>query len=298
MAKKITDLAAASMPLAGTELVEIVQGGVSKQVAVTNIGGSSSGRTVLTADRTYYVRSDGSDSNDGLTNNSGGALLTIPKAVMIVCGTLDMADYQVTIQANDATRTEAVTLYSYIGNKEPILQGNTTTPANCILSTTSATCITNNSNKPWTVKGFKLQTTTSGNCLTLTYAGSVINGHNLDFGACAGSHMSIAYGAMVVMQTAYTISGGAAIHHALYENGGITVSSKTVTITGTPNFSNAYLFARNVSQAQLAGNTYSGSATGVRYSLSHNAVCNVNGAATTYLPGNSAGSTASGAQYA
>jgi hypothetical protein len=39
----ITGLPAATTPLAGTEVVPIVQGGVTKQVAVSNIGGSGSG---------------------------------------------------------------------------------------------------------------------------------------------------------------------------------------------------------------------------------------------------------------
>lgn len=39
MAKKISELAAATTPLAGTELVEVVQGGASKKVAVSALGG-------------------------------------------------------------------------------------------------------------------------------------------------------------------------------------------------------------------------------------------------------------------
>jgi hypothetical protein len=45
----ITGLPAATTPLAGTEVVPIVQGGVTKQVAVSNIGGSGSG-TVTSVD--------------------------------------------------------------------------------------------------------------------------------------------------------------------------------------------------------------------------------------------------------
>lgn len=41
MSKKITDLTSATTPLAGTELVEIVQSGTSKKVAVSDIGGGS-----------------------------------------------------------------------------------------------------------------------------------------------------------------------------------------------------------------------------------------------------------------
>ncbi len=40
MSKKISELTAATTPLAGTELVEVVQSGASKKVAVSNFGGS------------------------------------------------------------------------------------------------------------------------------------------------------------------------------------------------------------------------------------------------------------------
>ena len=43
MSKKISELTAATTPLAGTELVEIVQSGTSKKVAVSDIGGGGSG---------------------------------------------------------------------------------------------------------------------------------------------------------------------------------------------------------------------------------------------------------------
>ena len=38
--KRITELTAATTPLAGTELVEIVQGGINKKVASSALGGS------------------------------------------------------------------------------------------------------------------------------------------------------------------------------------------------------------------------------------------------------------------
>lgn len=72
-------------------------------------------REKLTANRTYYVRTDGSDSNDGLTNSSGGAFLTISKAIT-VCKSLDFAGYTVTIQVGSGTFSETVSPTEINGN--------------------------------------------------------------------------------------------------------------------------------------------------------------------------------------
>jgi hypothetical protein len=59
-------------------------------------------REQLTSNRTYYVRTDGSDSNDGLTDSSGGAFLTIQHAVDVVSG-LDHSIYKSTIYVRNGT---------------------------------------------------------------------------------------------------------------------------------------------------------------------------------------------------
>lgn len=69
MSKKISELPAATTPLAGTELVEVVQSGVSKSVPVSELGGGTStasfapvipeattSRTLDLADAGAYIR--------------------------------------------------------------------------------------------------------------------------------------------------------------------------------------------------------------------------------------------------
>ena len=90
---------------------------------------------MLTAHRTYYVRADGSDSNTGLADTSGGAFLTIQKAVNCVAA-LDLSTYNVTIQVGAGTYTgSTVVAKPFTGAGTVTISGDTTTPANVLIST-------------------------------------------------------------------------------------------------------------------------------------------------------------------
>lgn len=93
-------------------------------------------RELLTANRTYYVRTDGSDSNDGLSNTSGGAWLTPQKAYDYVSKNLDLGGYTVTVQFADGTYSGFIDT-GYQGasvlNGALYLRGNLTSPQNCVI---------------------------------------------------------------------------------------------------------------------------------------------------------------------
>lgn len=297
MAKKISELSSATTPLAGTELVEIVQGGVSKRVAASELAGTggSGAREMVDAARSYYVRTDGSDSNDGLTNNSGGAFLTIQKAVDVVCGTLDIASgITVTIQVADGTYTTPVVLKHFVGPGGVAIVGNTGTPANVVISTTSANAISLSMPAFWSLSGIKLQTTTSGSGLYVV-SGGVITFSSLNFGVCTLSHMLAAMGGKIYATGNYSISGGAMSHVLATSGGTVDYTDRTVTLTGTPAFSSAFAWLSDgLGQLIAYSVTYSGSATGKRYIVNNCSVCFTNGGT---LPGTVAGTTATGGQY-
>ena len=255
------------------------------------------GREVLTANRTYYVRTDGSDSNNGLSDASGGAFLKIQAAVDATTK-LDLNGYSVTVQVRDGTFTDLVVLKDVVGYWGPgclKIQGNSTTPANVLVSTTSASAfIASNISTCWDIKDLKVQTTTSGNGLSLTR--SPLRYGNLDFGACASTHVNFGFGAYVEVISNYTISGGAPWHWIGQGASVLSCSSKTITLSGTPSFS-AEFTRNNGSYFNIPGNTFSGSATGTRYLAQLCGSIITNGGGASYLPGSVAGSTATGGQY-
>lgn len=257
------------------------------------------GRELLTANRTYYVRTDGSNSNNGLANTSGGAFLTIQKAIDTVLK-LDLGGNAVTIQVGAGTYTAGASVASPFVGGLVTLTGDTTTPANVIISTTSTDAIYVANGAVLYVQGFQLKTTTTGACIKADGAGIVhING-KMDFNVCnasAGWHIFAANGAIVYLESNYTISSGAD-KHWLSTDGAVLqmVGARTITLTGTPAFSQ-FAYASRLGLMQVYSATFSGAATGARYFIDSNSIIYTAGAGATFLPGNAAGTTASGGQY-
>ncbi len=257
------------------------------------------GREALTANRTYYVRTDGSNSNNGLSNTSGGAFLTIQKAIDTVLK-LDLGGYAVTIQVGAGTYTAgaAVTM-PFVGGLVT-LTGDTTTPTNVVISTTASDAINVTNGAVLFVQGFQLKTTTSGACIKVD-GGSVVRlSGKMDFNVCnasSGWHIFAANGAVIYIETNYVISGGAD-KHWLATDGAILQmpAARTITLTGTPAFTQ-FAYASRLGLMQVWSATFSGSATGSRYVIDTNSVIFTNLGGASFLPGNAAGAVASGGQY-
>lgn len=257
-----------------------------------------SGREVLTADRTYYVRTDGSDSNNGLTNTSGGAFLTLQKALN-VSSALDKNTYSITIQLADGTYSGASTVVTGLGgNGTCTIQGNVSNAASVVLTSSSgATFLTTDLSTTWNIKNLTISNTGSSYCLRTGNGGSLII-DNVIFGtATSGYHLASSYGGRIFAASNYTITGGANAHIYSFQGGIVNISGKTVTITGTPAFGTAFILSESISSVVYSSNTFSGTATGSRYNVRKLSLIDVNGASTTYLPGSTSGTTASGGQY-
>ncbi len=260
----------------------------TSHVIITPTRATIPGRERLAAARTYYVRTDGSNSNTGLTNTAAGAFLTIQKAVNVAI-MLDMVS-AVTIQVADGTYAESVTIKGpwLPGAASPwnflTITGNTVTPANVIVDGFDAIfCYL-------VVKGFRAKAIKAD-------AAGQIDFHNFEFAANAGgTHFSAVSGGFVLGYTNYSILGSAAYHMDASRGGLIDVSTLTITLTGTPAFTD-FAWATERGQIYAPGTTYSGAATGRRYTRNTGGLLMTGGGGANFFPGNVAGISTTGDEY-
>jgi hypothetical protein len=263
-------------------------------------------REKLTAARTYYVRTDGNDGNNGLSNTAGGAFLTIQKAVASVAA-LDGGVFDVTVQIADGTNDVGigVELPSVVGGGNFLIRGNASNPENVIVRTSGSVLQTQacfwvaGVTGKWNIESLHLSSVASGQPVGLSASsGSILRFANIDFGSGFMFQLRGLDTGSLRATGGYKISAAGQYHFSVGQNSVIRLEGITITLTGTPAFSAAFGNASYGGVAVVSSVTFSGSATGARYSASANGVINTNGAGATYFPGDVAGTVATGGQYA
>lgn len=258
-------------------------------------------REMLTANRTYYVRTDGSDSNDGLANTSGGAFLTVQKAVNTVANCIDLAGCNVTIQVAAGTYTGAITVSApWVGAGNVSLLGDTTTPGNVVLAPASGNAISvgisaaanvGSNGARLLLGGFKLATSNAV-CISAAESSLISVIGKMEFGTAGTQfHCSAVRGATIAISADYTISGNAARHWNVANSARISCGSRTITLSGSPVFSGGFAGATRQGQIICAGDTFSGGtgSSSLRYNAATQGLIDTSGAGSTYLPGDTAG---------
>jgi hypothetical protein len=253
------------------------------------------GRTKLAANTTYYVRTDGNDTNDGSANDAAHAFLTLQHAVDIVSYSIDTCGYTVTIQLGDGTYTASTLIEQWpLGCpcEGFIIQGNAGDTDAVILDgdTGNYALAVNSVFQTPIIKDLKIQATGgSGNRHGFIAGGSAPTLTNVNFGVCAGEHIQVIDGSWVRVTGTYTISGGATRHFHVDTQSALSISGINVTLSGTPAFSSQFLCCYMQSLVQANGCTFTGAATGQRFYIAEGSVVNAGGASPTYFPGSTTG---------
>ena len=259
----------------------------------------------LGANTTFYVSTTGNDSNNGLAIASPWT--TLQHAYNVLQEQYDLAGFVAIVQLADGTYTNNAlnAIGSVTGCAGPgfiIFNGDSGTPSNVLITctTSSLNAFIASGGAQFTIQNMKVQASGSGACAVVTNnSGSIQINTGIIFGATNSVQIQANYGGFINVGASYTIASGGSYHMQSNIQGVIFIlSGITVTLTGTPAFSQAFADATVNGSITPVGVTYSGSATGSRYAATLNGVI-VTGTSggATYFPGNSAGTTATGGQY-
>jgi hypothetical protein len=276
--------------------------------ATFNLGGlDRTPRERLIADRTYYVRTDGNDGNNGLANTAGGAFLTIQHAYDVLKSSLDTSGFNVTIQVGNGTYANGVVIgSSWGGGGQLIIEGNVTTPASVFISKSTAEHIFDIQAPllaKMTIKGFKCLTTGAGRSHINLAAPGTIQLEAMEFaGVPAGTYVAAinlsAPGAKILLAGPTAISGSMpAWISAVAPGSYVQAYAHTVTLSNAPVWDWVGANAGRMAYVLLANLTFSGAATGSRYSSIEGSIIHTGGGGASYLPGSTAGSVGTGGQY-
>lgn len=287
----------------GAELLALVQG-------TTNVKDTLAVLTkfwTLQGDKTLYVRKDGTDTNDGSANDSGHAFLTVQRAIQEAFK-YDCAGHAIIVQVGDGTYVESVRVSGTIkGLADPgagakiFIRGNATTPSNVAITsatveTTGYAILADHGNLHLRVENLIVSNSVGmGNGIGALNGAFVEIGTGVNFGTCVGSHITAGRGGVVYApNSGYAISGGAASHVHAFNNGAVNYTPASVLLSGTPAFSTGFAFAELGGTIVATGTTFTGSATGKHFSVTSGGILSTGGAGATYLPGDTAGTFASG----
>jgi hypothetical protein len=271
----------------------------------------------LQASATYFVGGTGaSDSNDGLASTvtgGHGPFATLQKAINTIA-LFNLNGFNVTVNVADGTYTGGAILLPVSGSGSILFVGNTTTPANCLISTTSRSAIiAGNCGSAYSFNGFKVAAvgSSAGDAICGVNAngpGVALTLLNMNYGACVGAHISSQTGSNVFLGGVHTLSGGCGGNALepgchIFVNQGGTVGVSGVTppslLTGAGfTFAGAFVEASYLGGTSVIYSSISGAnCTCQKYNVSGNAVINTFGSGVNYYPGTSSGAAGSGGQY-
>jgi hypothetical protein len=250
---------------------------------------SANNMQTLTANRTYYVRTDGNDGNSGTENTAAGAFLTVQKALDVVASQLIVPrGITVTIQIADGTYVATPKAYFFLGGGSLTIAGNAGTPANVVLTGELQIFA-----QSVTVQNF---TITGTNAISARFGGSVTIGAGMIFGAVTDTTLLAIDGGLVIITSAYTVTGGG-INHLQARRGGIVRLFANVTFSAAHAFSSYIAYAFMGGLIESSAVVFTGSPTGQRYLSDSLSIIHTSGGGASYFPGTIAGAVANSGIY-
>jgi hypothetical protein len=239
-------------------------------------------REVLTANRTYYVRTDGNDNNNGLSNTAGGAFRTIQKAIDVVAS-LDIAIYNVIIELinGDYTDQNILVIQTPIGSGQVTITGNISDKTLVQIPQVS---MVNSSFLKYTISNVYINVSNNNTALTVDNATLTVNNCRIKNISTSGFSAKIRSDnkANILFTGPVEIEGNTTGGYCffLFGHGYISLINKIITMIGNPSLTNVYYVA-GLSFCELGGSSISGSYSGTLYTKEGGGI--IRGPAYTYV---------------
>jgi hypothetical protein len=265
---------------------------------------------LLSTPTTYYVNgATGNDNNDGLSATvvgpNKGPFATLQRAAK-AAGQWILNDVNITINVADGTYAH-VNAPRISGAGKVNWVGNSANPAAVVVNGVANHAIQANGDCH-TFNGFKVQTSGGFGSGLAAITNSSITANNIEYGACSGAQNLAAYTSTIRLGGALKITGGspgyvgnAGSFAYANNNGSIeaisSVTPNTLTLVGTPNYSQGFAYSYGLSNITFSFGSISGAATGPKFFVTYSGLINVLGAGASYLPGSVAGGSSSNGYY-
>lgn len=268
---------------------------------------------ILTANTTIFLAQSGSNTANGLT--SGTPLASLQTAWNLLQNSFNANANITTLKLADGTYSGSAILSGpipgqtggdntragAINDSSVRIVGNTTTPTNVVVTST-APLGTINVYAAARVAITGMQISNTSGFYDLYSVGSWASTQNIAWGTASAIQAATNSGGFIELYTPYSIVAGSGCHIIAGQGGfvqflGNGLVAATITLVGTPNFSSGFACAQSGYISVSIANSFSGAATGQRFSVDLNGVIDSGGNGTSYFPGNSAGGISSGGQY-
>ena len=232
-------------------------------------------RTRLTGDTIYYVRTDGSDSNDGLTNTAAGAFLTPQGLIDHLKQDVDFGGRNVTINIADGTYANFAIHGDMVGSNQSLrfkIVGNETNPQNVVIAGVGADAFRLLRAACWLTG---VTVTTSGGSGYGFYIGEHADFlfGKIRFGDVVNDQFFCFDGAIASAADDVEVVGDADSFLHVTSKARVAFDEHTITFTGTPAFT-TYVLGLNDATLSLSGTTLVGDKTG-RCFVHNNAFVNL-----------------------
>jgi hypothetical protein len=266
---------------------------VDNKVAAVPAGG----RPQLTGARSWYIRTDGNDANDGSANDAAHAFATIQKAWDTLCK-YDCNGFAVNLVCGAGmTFTAGLTTTNTVA---PVNGFNITLDGGgSTIQTSFGPCVYHTAaNVGLWIYNAILRPGIGGDCVSVSGRGvrCTIAG-NITFGPAGSgaSHVKVLNGAYCNLSNAYTVTGAATYHFNVGRQSMLEVNGVTVTLTASLAF-NTFAVCDQLSLIIATTMTYTNGAsiTGIKHNIAANSVVYTGGSA---FPGGTAGIVSTGGQY-